>query len=292
MSNNSDNDRQSMGVAQLSVNLLIAVMLMLAAFFSVKVLSPRFASPEAYAHQIERLDAQMETAMNLSAASAAASAVITAIPDDICTPIANQLAGISKELSFVVVVILFEKYSLTILGSVLFSYVAPACFISLAIAMLLSSGSYTKVALVTWSIKILVVVLVLWGSIPTSVFIADRIDETYHASIVAAFESAEHAGELAEASMEDADPETERVDKSWSVGAAWDAVAHAWDSVLHADDVVMSKAAELVDWAKTILRIIVEGFAVLITLSCVIPIVTIVFALWVVKVVLEPLAKH
>ena len=53
-----------------------------------------------------RFDEKRNTVIGLTAASAVASAALTLVPDDTCTPIAEQLSAISKDFSFVIAALL------------------------------------------------------------------------------------------------------------------------------------------------------------------------------------------
>ena len=75
--------------------------------------------------------------MELTAASAAASAAITLIPGDVATPIASELADLSSKFVIVICAIYVEKYLLTITGYVTFAILIPISCIIFSIGALL-----------------------------------------------------------------------------------------------------------------------------------------------------------
>lgn len=227
--------------------------------------------------------------MGLSVGSATASAVVSAIPDDTCTPIANQLAGISKDFGIIVGVILLEKYLLTTLGFVLFGILVPVSCLGLAVATLLPDHSHAKEFLFSGTVRILIVGVVLWGSIPASVFLTDKIEETYEASISAALNSADEAAAVSELISDDNEPD-EKADDENIIVAAYHRVRDFFCGPSEAISDLTGKAAELVGWAQTALSNFIEGLAVMAVTTCVIPILVPLFGLWVIKLLfLSPL---
>lgn len=81
-------------------------------------------SPET----IASLDEKKQTVMELTAASTVTSALITLLPGDTATPIAEKMADVSGYLLVVLCAIYLEKYLVTITGYVAFTYLIPiAC---------------------------------------------------------------------------------------------------------------------------------------------------------------------
>ena len=86
------------------------------ALLSIFVLARFTTSTEYHAKTIQSLDEKKATVMELTAASTAASAVITLIPGDTGTPIAEKLADLSSYFLTVLCALFLEKYLLTITG--------------------------------------------------------------------------------------------------------------------------------------------------------------------------------
>ena len=100
--------------------------LALAIILSCTVVGNKLTDPATYAHTIEVLDQNRVTVLGLSAASAAASAAISAIPDDICSPLAQEISELTSWFLVILAVIYLEKYLLTILG-------AAACYLMIPV---------------------------------------------------------------------------------------------------------------------------------------------------------------
>lgn len=109
-------------------NALFLILPLLAALLSFFVLAGVASSSEFHKHSIAALEEKQTTVLELSAASAAASAAFTLIPGDAATPIAEQLADLSSHFLVVLCAIYLEKYLLTITGFLAFKILIPvAC---------------------------------------------------------------------------------------------------------------------------------------------------------------------
>ena len=107
----------------------VIIPLLLAAV-SVFLLTGYAVSPELHAGTIASLDEKKTTVMELTAASTAAAAVVSALPDDTGTPIAEQLADLSGYFLIVLSAIYLEKYLTTLSGYAAFTVLIPlACLI-------------------------------------------------------------------------------------------------------------------------------------------------------------------
>ena len=104
---------------------LFVVIPLLIALLSVFVLSGPASSPDLHGSTLAALEEKQTTVLELSAASAAASAAITLIPGDVATPIADKLADLSSHFLLVLCAVFLEKYLLTITGTVTFSFLIP-----------------------------------------------------------------------------------------------------------------------------------------------------------------------
>ena len=98
----------------------------LLALLSIFVLSKHASSVSFHQGSLKALQEKQTTVLELSAASASASAAITLIPGDTAEPIADKLADLSSHFLLVLSAIFLEKYLLTITGTVTFSILIPA----------------------------------------------------------------------------------------------------------------------------------------------------------------------
>ena len=242
--------------SSLRVVLIIVVCILIAAlsfFFLAEILS----SPETYSGIIRSIDDKVETVLKLTASSTAASAGITAIPGDVGTPIAEKLADFSEYGILILCVLYAEKYLLSILGSGVFRFIIPiAC-------MLYPLGLFHDLEGIKPILKkIAIVSLALYFVIPLSVHISDRIYETYQASIDNTISAAEDLAEdavIAGSSAEDQN----------AIQRIWSALSES--------------ASSLAERGAEILNRFIESLAVMIVTSCVIPILVLLFSLWIIN---------
>ena len=237
--------------------ILIAVGCILIAALSFFFLAGILSSPETYSGIIRSIDDKVETVLKLTASSTAASAGITAIPGDAGTPIAEKLADFSEYGILILCVLYAEKYLLSILGSGVFKFIIPiAC-------MLYPLGFFRDLEGIKPILKkIAIVSLALYFVIPLSVHISDRIYETYQASIDNTISAAEDLAEdavIAGSSAEDQN----------AIQRIWSALSES--------------ASSLAERGAEILNRFIESLAVMIVTSCVIPILVLLFSLWIIN---------
>lgn len=105
------------------------------AVVSNRLLAKNYASPDYETNQktIRYLDEKKTTALELCAGATALSAVITMVPGDTGTPIAEKLTDLSGYFLIVVSAIYLEKYLLTILGALTFKWLIPIAMVALAL---------------------------------------------------------------------------------------------------------------------------------------------------------------
>ena len=242
--------------SSLKVVLIIVVCILIAAlsfFFLAEILS----SPETYSGIIRSIDDKVETVLKLTASSTAASAGITAIPGDVGTPIAEKLADFSEYGILILCVLYAEKYLLSILGSGVFRFIIPiAC-------MLYPLGLFHDLEGIKPILKkIAIVSLALYFVIPLSVHISDRIYETYQASIDNTISAAEDLAEDAAIAGSSAEDQN--------------AIQRIWNALSESASSFAERGAE-------ILNRFIESLAVMIVTSCVIPILVLLFSLWIIN---------
>lgn len=248
---------------KIAVNVVIPL---LVAAFSIFVVSKWAVSPDSHRATLESLDEKKTTVMELTAASTAASAAITLLPGDTATPIAEKLIDLSGYFLIVLCAIYLEKYLVTITGYAAFTVLIPlACGAWVA-------GTFTERTMwKTLAKKLLIFGIAIFLVIPASVRVSNLIETTYEASIQETIDSAKNSTELME---ESTDEETEEENNSLSglFSKVTDKVTEVKDSVLHG--------------AENILNRFVEALAVMLVTSCVIPILVLVFFVWLVKVII------
>lgn len=257
-----------------AVSVAVIVLLALSIVLSCTVLGHRLTDPAAYSHTIQVLDDSRASVLGLSAASAAASAAISALPDDICSPLAQQISEFTTWFLLILSVIYLEKYLLTIFG-------AAACYflLPLGCGALLANCFFPRSFLRSLGAKLVAFGAALLLVIPTSVWISDQINAIYAKSIQITVESADAVSRnlIGEITGED----------QQSTSVIDEAKAFLGD--------VSGSVAVVVEQFKNVLNRFIEATAVMVVTTCLIPVLVILFFVWFVKtlfgipIVLPPL---
>ena len=243
--------------------ILRTVIPLLVAAASVFLISGYAASPEFHASTIASLDEKTGTVLELTAASAAASAAITLLPGDTATPIADKLAELSSYFLIVISAIYLEKYLTTITGYAAFVILIPAACILLSVNVFARKEMIRRIA---WKLTVfgLAVALV----IPASVRVSDMIDETYSASIQSTINAAiQTTDQIPTGEEEEAESE--------EVGGIRGFISGVKETVSSTGDNI-----------KKVLNNFVNALAVMLVTSCLIPILVMMFFIWIVKILI------
>lgn len=244
------------------------MLIALASFFPVASWA---SSAETHAGTIATLNEKQENVLALSALSATASIAVSTVPSDVGSSISDQLADISSDLAVIVVAILTEKYLLTVIALVSFKVLVPVACLLFALSLW---GCFREMAGRPVSFKLAVFGVLLFLVVPASAFLADCIDETYGVSSEAIVARAEEA-----ASVENAEDSAVEVGEEGVFAFVKNLPGTAIDAVTEA-------SGDLVDWATASFRDLLEAFAVMIVTSCVLPVLVLLLALWLVNLLL------
>lgn len=238
------------------------IILALTIILSCTVMGNKLTDPATYTHTIEVLDHNRTTILGLTAASAAASAAISTLPDDMCSPLSQEISDFTTYFMLILSVIYLEKYLITILA-------AAACYalIPVGCAALLVHCFFPSSALQSIGSKLLVFGAAVLLVIPSSVWVSDQINAIYSESIEITVQSASAVsdnliGETADENKEN----TTVIDEA---------------KALLGD--LSGSVAGVVEQFKNLLNRFIEATAVMIVTTCLIPILVIVFFVWIVK---------
>lgn len=236
---------------------LVITLLVLLAVISFVLIADKAASLEANQATISSIDGKAETVLKLTAASTLASAGISAIPGDTATPIAEKLADFTEYFLLILCVLYAEKYLLTIIGAGAFKILIPLACLLVIVSLFWKPKVMKRLAL-----KAAVFGLALFLMIPLSIRVSDMVYNTYESSIdntiTAAEEFTETTSELAEAKGDEG----------------------LVSSILNK---LSETAASLSEKAAKTLNRFVESLAVMIVTSCIIPLLVLVFFIWLLK---------
>ena len=282
---------------------IIVVILLLVAILSITVVGKYTSAPENHQKTIASLDEKKQTVMELTAASTVTSALITLLPGDTATPIAEKMADVSGYLLIVLCAIYLEKYLVTITGYVAFTYLIPAACVLWILNLFFANATVRKLAA-----KLAVFGIAIFLVVPASVKISDLIGDTYQAQIEATIEDAKSTQNI----LENSDPGNDTGEAEIGTGTteaatantqektnsesgsvsnifdwAKDAFSNAKDSVANVVENVTISTEELVQKVENSLNHFIEAVAVMIITSCVIPMLVLLLFFWMVKIVLD-----
>lgn len=248
---------------------VIVALLIVAALLSEFVGRPHFENVETWSGTIEVIDAKKNNVLALTTSTIALSAAISALPDDTGTPVAEQLTQLSGNLGIVLAVLYLEKYLLTILGFLSLGVLGPVAFVLLAASLLAHGRLSTGHTLFILGVRILLVGIIAVAVVPASVWVTQRIDETYQISISQA-ESGENAGGSTEES-EPAGGESQENKNFWEsiADGASQLVSNLKNGVKSVTDNLVKQVTDLI-----------EGAIVMIVTSCLVPLLVLAVFLW------------
>ena len=237
------------------VAIIVCIIIACISFFG---LAKSYSSPESKINKetIKYLDEKKTTALELSASATAVSTIITLAPG---------------YFLIVVSAIYLEKYLLTILGALTFKWLIPVSMLALAVYFGSKKDFFWKIG-----VKIFIFGLAIYAVIPVSVHVSKMIYSTYQESIDATIDEANDLADESEASKDDdKDSKKSKDSESSFIDKAKDAV-----------NSVKNTLSVTADSVKNMVNKFIDGLAVLIVTTCLIPVLVIVFFIWLVKLVL------
>lgn len=261
------------------VKLAICGIALIVALVSLFVLAPRFSSPDAYKRTVESLDAKKETVMGLVAASTASSAAVSLLPGDVGTPIADKLIDLSSDFMIVLAAIYLEKYLLTIMGFAAFKVLVPVGCLLAAIGAYFRYRSEMGAAALAIGAKFIVFGISIVLVVPVSVMISNMVEATYESSVhetIAATEETNKA--IEDAAQEEA-----------AAAATGNGQVNIFETISQLPNAIQSLPETVTGLTKEVqdsVNGLIESLAVMIVTSCVIPILVLLFFLWLMQVIL------
>lgn len=235
---------------------IVAVsVLALTIILSCTVLGTKLTDPACYSHTIAVLDKNRTTVLGLSAA-------VSALPSDVCSPLAEQLSEFTTWFLLILSVVFLEKYLLTIFGF-------AACYILIpaGCGALLTNCFFPKRFLQSVGPKLIAFGAALLLVIPTSVWVCDQINAIYSKSIELTVQSANAVSDNLIGEMSDGSEEnTTVIDEAKSILGD-----------------LSGSVAGVIEQFRNVLNRFIEATAVMIVTTCLIPILVIAFFVWIVK---------
>ena len=233
---------------------------------SIFVLSRFASSPQFHAGSLAALEEKQTTVLELTAATTAASAAITLIPGDTAEPIAQKLADLSTGFLLVLCAILLEKYLLTITG-----YLAFTCLIPGACALYLLNLFLNRSILKELAIKLALFGLAISVVIPASISVSEIIEQTYQTSIEASVEAAKQVSAEIDEGTSSEDAKEDEGFLSGLLSSVTEGISNLTSSAM--------------DWITGAVTRFMETLAIMLVTCCVIPILVLLFFLWLAKAI-------
>lgn len=229
--------------------IMLAALLVLLAAFSFTIIAPRAADPNYHKHSIQQTDEKISTVMKLSGSAAAASATLSLLPGDICSPLAEQLAELAKYFLLILSALYLEKYLISLSGYISFSCLIPLACLLLCAAVLRGKKNLTRTAG-----KITLIGIIIFLIVPASVTLSDMVYRTQESKV------------------------NETIEEYNELGIEGDS-----DSGVFSE--FTSITTKTIDDVTSFLDNLLESLAVMIVTSCVIPLLVFAFLVWLVKVI-------
>ncbi len=269
----------------------IALLIALISFFG---LAGPASSTETSLNQntIQYLGEKQTTVMELTAATTAASTLITLMPGDTGTPIADKLADFSSYFLIVLCAVLLEKYLVTVMGFAAFRILIPIGCLVLAASFLTGVRGLKDIGK-----KLLIFGLMIFLIIPSSVGISKMIETTYSDSIQQSINNAtdktveEETENLADEAINQTTASDEKTDEEKkSDETHWydrfnPLVERIQNSIETVEEAVTDKTADVTEKARNMMNQFMEALAVMLVTSCLIPILVVLFFLWLCKII-------
>lgn len=287
----------------------IAFLVIVALVFAFPVAGV-MGSKETYRGSIEKLDAKAQTVTALVGTTTAASVAISAIPGDTGIPVADKLMDVAADFAIVLGAIYLEKYMLTIFGLAACRVVVPlACALGVGYVLVREDVPW-RAGLRASAVKLALLALALTLVVPASVQVSNMIEDTfeYDAASVSSemgtgdTEGTAGSGAATTESADSADDaqandEASSVSSNETPDASTDPIGAfgAWVGGLGEDigsalsgagAAVSSGVTGILDTAKDWVARLIEAFAVMIVTNCVIPVVVLLFFVWIINVLM------
>lgn len=253
---------------KLQIGFIVALVVL--ALLSGFVARPHFADTKTWDSTIEVIDQKKGNVLALTTSCVALSAGITALPGDTGTPVAEQLAQLSGNLGIVLAVLYLEKYLLTILWSVGLGVLIPFALVLFAASLGIHGRWSTSAVLRRVATRVLVVAMIGMALVPASVWVSQKVDETYQVSIEQAEQKATSAADASSSKSEKKSKvKTDKNVLEQLTEGASSLLTSVTDSAKSMTDEIVQQVTDLI-----------EGVIVMIVTSCVIPLLVLAAFLW------------
>ncbi len=262
--------------------IIVTVIILIVGAVSFWGMGPWAENPETYTETTAKIEDLQDNALVLTATATGMATAAALVPGDSTTPVANKLADVAGYMVIVYAALTMEKYMMTLTGALLFRLIIPILSL-IALFIIWLKNAEWRGRLSHVSAKILLVGVVLWALVPASMHVSIMVQDMYNVSAEAKLEQVEEENKQLESEAKQSKASTDDEDSSFL--AKW--FEKAKEKVNDAKTSVKQKAKEF----EAVLDNLIEGVAVLIVTTCVIPLAVMVLMLWLVKLIAAPGTK-
>ena len=228
------------------------------------------SNPETYRGTVQSLQKSQDVATDFMMTTAAASTAVTIVgPDDWGGGVANELADISGDFAIVLAAILLEKHGMTVIGLIACRLLIPLGLAALAIAVLLGRRGRAAVLLETFARRMIPLAIVLVIAIPCAVYVSGLMNDAYNSATDNRIEKVQQDLGAFTRVVDEAKEGDDLIEKvSGMAGALFDGVT------------------KLPDIVQNLVSGVIEVFAMMIVLNCIVPILVVLLLIWMANIVL------
>ena len=235
------------------------VLLVFLIVFSFFIASTKSVELPLYKNSIQTLDDSKSMVMKVTGATIGMSLLITFLPDDYATPLADSLADMNKYFILMLGMIFCEKLLVTMGVPVVFRFIIPIALAILIAYMLTGKGLLRIIAS-----KLIALSLVLALAVPIGTSLSKYLCDNSMSYVTETVTTAEKGSDLIDEYSDTSSP-----DKSF-----YEKVSGFFSSAIDG-------VKDLFNYYKGIIERFINSIVIMIVAYCVIPVVTFILMLWI-----------
>lgn len=254
------------------LHILVPVLIAVVCYFWLSKFVPNMKFVQ---ESLESIKNSMDTVGKFAGATLTSSLAISALPGDIATPLANEMAGMDKYFVFITIVLFIERI-LVINGiKIALSTVMPiSCLVYLA-------GHITgKDMIRNFGYKLAILALSIILVVPCSTHLSDTLAKDYLVYVDETIEKTAEGAELINGPLEDTENDEGQ--------GFLDKVEGLFDSAAEG-------VTGMIEYFKDMIKKCINAIAILIITTFIIPILTFIFFRWLLKELFSvniPMIEH
>lgn len=235
------------------------VLLVFLIVFSFFVASTKSVELPLYKNSIQTLDDSKSMVMKVTGATIGMSLLITFLPDDYATPLADSLADMNKYFIVMLGMIFLEKLLVTMGVPIVFRFIIPIA-LAILIAYMLSGKELLRII----ASKLIALSLVLALVVPIGTSLSKYLCDNSMSYVTETITTAEKGSELIDEYSDTSSP-----DKSF-----YEKVSGFFSSAIDG-------VKDLFNYYKGIIERFINSIVIMIVAYCVIPVATFILMLWI-----------